>query len=203
MDRRKLLKMIMAATGLAMIGGEGFAYELKSQVSLSDTIFNQDDLLLFNEIAEIILPRTDTPGAKDANVGLMALILANDCYTAAQRDTFTNGLRAVDKHSQDKYGKAFLLLSPKQKTEFVQELDIQAKAFNTKQGINWYSAQPYERSAKDAQVQPHYFTLLKQLTIFSFFTSEIGATKVLRFEAIPGKYNGELEYKKGDRGWAT
>ncbi|MDP5040007.1 MAG: gluconate 2-dehydrogenase subunit 3 family protein, partial [Paraglaciecola sp.] len=50
---------------------------------------------------------------------------------------------------------------------------------------------------------PHFFTLIKQLTLFSFFTSKLGATEVLRFEAIPGKYNGELDYKKGDRAWAT
>ena len=198
MDRRDLLKMIMAATGLAMVGGKTFGYEMKSQISLADTIFKQDDLFLFNEIAEIILPRTDTPGAKDANVGLMALILANDCYTTEQRDTFAKGLRAVDTHSQEKYGKAFLLLSPKQKTEFVQNLDVQAKAYNEKLGIHYMSASPGA-----TQPLPHYFTMLKQLTIFSFFTSEVGATKVLRFEAIPGKYNGELEYKKGDRAWAT
>jgi hypothetical protein len=52
-------------------------------------------------------------------------------------------------------------------------------------------------------VLPHYFTIIKQLVLFSFFSSEVGATKVLRYEAIPGSYDGDLPYKKGDKAWAT
>lgn len=198
MDRRDLLKMITVATGAAMVGGNVFGYELKSQLTLSDTMFSQDDLILFNEIAEVILPRTETPGAKDANVGLMAMILANDCYNPAARKSFAEGLRAVDVHAKDAYGKPFLLLSSEQKTEFVQGLDSQAKADNNKQDLYYMSVRP-----NGDQPLPHYFTMIKQLTLFSFFTSKVGATKVLRYDAIPGKYNGALDYKKGDRAWAT
>ncbi|WP_416307760.1 gluconate 2-dehydrogenase subunit 3 family protein [Neptunicella sp. SCSIO 80796] len=198
MDRRDLLKMITVATGAAMVGGNVFGYELKSQLTLSDTLFSQDDLILFNEIAEVILPRTDTPGAKDANVGLMAMILATDCYSPAARESFKKGLHAVDADTQEQYGKPFLLLSPEQKTEFVRGLDIQANTYNKKQDIHYMSVRP-----DGDQPLPHYFTMIKQLTLFSFFTSKLGMTKVLRYDAIPGKYNGELDYKKGDRAWAT
>lgn len=203
MERRELLKMIMAATGVAMVGGNAFAYEMGSPVPLSATLFNQDDVILFNEIAEVILPRTDTPGAKDANVGLMALILANDCYKTEERESFIKGFRTLDKLTQDKYGKPFLLLSPEQKTKFVKSLDKEAKTYNKKHDIYYLSATPYDRDSKASDPIPHFFTMLKQLTLFSFFTSQIGATKVLRYEAIPGRYNGDLDYKKGDRAWAT
>lgn len=203
MERRDLLKMIMAATGVAMIGGNAFGYELKNQVPLSDTLFNQDDVMLFNEIAEIILPRTDTPGAKDANVGFMSLILANDCYTSEEREAFVKGFQSLDKQAQDKYGKPFLLLSAEQKSKFVKDLDKDAKAYNKKRKIDYMSVSPNNMYSGGIKPLPHFFTMIKQLTIFSFFTSKVGATKVLRYEAIPGKYNGELEYKKGDRAWAT
>jgi hypothetical protein len=39
--------------------------------------------------------------------------------------------------------------------------------------------------------------------LYTFFTSQVGATKVLRYVAIPGYYNGELPYEKGDKAWAT
>jgi hypothetical protein len=203
MDRRDLLKMIMATTGVAMVGGDAFGYEMKSQVPLSNTIFSSDDVILFNEVAEVILPRTSTPGAKDANVGLMALILANDCYTSKERDVLVKGLESLNKQSQKDYGSPYLLLNTLQKTEFVTQLDVDAKTYNNKQDIYYLSVTPYDRNSKDDKPLVHYFTLIKQLTLFSFFTSKIGATKVLRYEATPGKYNGELDYKKGDRAWAT
>jgi hypothetical protein len=49
----------------------------------------------------------------------------------------------------------------------------------------------------------HYFRMMKELTIIAFFTSETGATKTLRYKAVPGKYQGDVPYKKGDRAWAT
>jgi hypothetical protein len=203
MDRRDLLKMIMATTGVAMVGGDAFGYEMKGQVPLSKTIFSSDDVILFNEVAEVILPRTSTPGAKDANVGLMALILANDCYTSKERDVLVQGLQSLNEQSQKDYGSPYLLLNTQQQTEFVTQLDVDAKTYNNKQDIYYLSVTPYDRNSNDDKPLPHYFTLIKQLTLFSFFTSKEGATKVLRYEATPGKYNGELEYKKGDRAWAT
>jgi len=201
MDRRDLLKMIMTTTGVAMVGGNAFGYEMKSQVPLSKTIFTSDDAILFNEVAEVILPRTSTPGAKDANVGLMALILANDCYTPKERDILVKGLQTLNEQSQKNYVSPYLLLSTQQKTEFVTQLDVDAKSYNNKQGIHYLSVTPYGRNRNDDKPPPHYFTLIKQLTLFSFFTSKEGATKVLRYEAIPGKYDGDLPYKKGDRAW--
>jgi hypothetical protein len=203
MERRNLLKMIMAATGVAMVGGKAFAYELKSPIPLSSTVFSNDDVILFNEVAEVIIPRTKTPGAKDANVGLMALVLANDCYTNEERKVFVDGLKALNIEAQQAFGKPFLLLTSEQKTKFVTQLDKAAKKQNKQQEVFYLSVSPYDKDRETDGPTPHYFTLIKQLTLFSFFTSKVGATEVLRYEAIPGKYNGELDYKKGDRAWAT
>lgn len=203
MERRDLLKMIMAATGVAMVGSPAMAYQIKGPVPLSATMFKPDDVFLFNEIAEMILPRTDTPGAKDANVGEMALILANDCYTKSERNTLVRGLITVNEQTQEMYGKPFLLLDKAQRSAYVSQLDIAANAYNTAQKMYYVNTTPYDMNASDTDAAPHFFTLIKQLTLFCFFTSKIGATEVLRYEAIPGKYNGALEYKKGDRAWAT
>jgi hypothetical protein len=203
MERRNLLKMIMAATGVAMVGGKAFSYQLGSAVPLSATVFSSDDVILFNDIAEVIIPRTDTPGAKDANVGLMALVLANDCYTINQRNALVEGLKTIDKQAQKSFNKPYLLLNTEQKLKTVSQLDKAAKKYNTKQELYYLSVSPFDRNRDIADPIPHFFTLIKQLTLFSFFTSKVGATEVLRFEAIPGKYNGDLDYKKGDRAWAT
>ena len=45
--------------------------------------------------------------------------------------------------------------------------------------------------------------MMKQLTLLGFFTSEVGATKALRYLPVPGHYDGNFPYKKGDRAWVT
>jgi hypothetical protein len=45
--------------------------------------------------------------------------------------------------------------------------------------------------------------MMKQLTLFGFFTSKEGATQALRYIAVPGHYDGAYPYKKGDKAWAT
>ncbi|GAA6183353.1 gluconate 2-dehydrogenase subunit 3 family protein [Aliiglaciecola sp. NS0011-25] len=192
MQRRELLKMIAAATGTAFIGGQSLAYDLRPKVSLTDTSFNQEDVILFNQLGETIIPQTDTPGAKQANVGLTIAIIITDCYTAEEQQIFKKGLIEIEKQASDEFNQAFLLLSENQRTQLLTKLDTEAKQY-----IHQNKQQIANKS-----VPIHYFTMLKQLVLFSFFSSELGATKVLRHVAIPGSYNGDLDYKKGDRAWA-
>ncbi|GAC34572.1 gluconate 2-dehydrogenase subunit 3 family protein [Paraglaciecola polaris] len=197
MNRRDLLKMIAAATGTAFISSNAMAYVTLPMKSLSQTDFSKDDVAFFNEVGEVIIPRTDTPGAKDANVGLMMAVMVTDCYTPAQRKAFTEGMASIKKLAKSTYGKDFLLLSGEERAALLASLDDEAGVFNKKQ----------ELASKDLKDEdkplPHSFTLIKQLTLFTFFTSEVGANKVLRYVAIPGRYDGDFPYKKGDKAWAT
>ena len=62
-------------------------------------------------------------------------------------------------------------------------------------------AKKYQET-KTSEQPSHYFTMIKQLTLWGYFSSEIGATQALRYVAIPGKYEGCVPYKKGDKAWA-
>ncbi len=52
-------------------------------------------------------------------------------------------------------------------------------------------------------MKPHYFTMLKQLSIFTFFTSQVGANEALQYVAVPGRYDGDMPYVPGTPAWAT
>ena len=56
---------------------------------------------------------------------------------------------------------------------------------------------------KKVEEPPHYFRMMKELTLLGFFTSEIGSTKALRYVETPGSFDGDVPYKKGDRAWAN
>jgi hypothetical protein len=197
MIRRDLLKMIVAATGTAFVGSNVLAYTQLPMADDKDTGFSKDDVAFFNEVGEVIIPRTDTPGAKDANVGSMMAIMLADCYSPLHRKIFIDGIASLKTKAKSRYSKDFLLLTLEQRLALLSSLDEEAKTHNRKQAL------AETQGDKVEMTQPHYFSMVKQLVLFCFFTSEVGATKVLRYVAIPGSYNGELPYKKGDKAWAT
>jgi hypothetical protein len=183
MDRRDLLKMIAAATGMAMVGGDLWAADLKS-ADAGKALFTASDVAFLDEIAETILPKTDTPGAKDAGCGAVMAVMVADCYELKYQTVFFEGLKTIKALAKKQFSKDFMQLTAAQKHELLSTLDQQAKQASS-------------------SALPHYFTLLKQLTLMVFFTSKVGATEVLRYVAVPGRYDGNMPYKKGDRGWAT
>jgi Gluconate 2-dehydrogenase subunit 3 len=78
--------------------------------------------------------------------------------------------------------------TPEERLALLIELDKEQKEF---------------QKTKKKEDPTHYFRMMKELTLTGFFTSEAGATKALRYDAVPGKYDGCLPYKKGDRAFAT
>ena len=187
MERRELLKMITLATGGALIGAEFLLSGSKNNARLEGS-FSDDDILFLDEVAETILPKTNTPGAKDAQVGKFMTVMVNDCYEAKDQKIFHDGLINLNEASKKKFSSSFMKINAEQRKELLTELDKEAKA--------------YQKTKKESDPN-HYFTMMKQLTLFGFFTSKPGATEALRYIAIPGKYEGSVPYKKGDKAWAT
>lgn len=178
MDRRDLLKLIGLGTGAAFVGANGILTGCERPDG-TPSLFNASDIALLDEIAETILPRTDTPGAKDAGVGPFMARMVDNVYFPSEQDAFRQGMAELrDVHR-------FLTLGADERTALLTRLDREARLFVR------VSGQP-----------PHYFTLMKQLTLLGFFTSEVGSTQVLRHVPIPGRYDGDMPYSPGDRAWA-
>jgi len=185
MERRELLKMIAAATGAAMIGIPAFVYG-QEPVPAANNAFSGADVAKLDEIAETILPRTSTPGAKDAGAGLFMAQFVTDCYAPGDQAVFRAGLADIDKRA----GGSFVALAPRDRIELLRTLDAEAR----KQAGGNDGKKPEK---------PHYFTMIKQLAIFGFFTSQTGATEALRYVAVPGRYDGDMAYVPGTPAWAT
>ena len=190
MDRRELLKMIVAATGAAMVGLPALAYG-QVPAAGSKSAFSAADVATLDEIAETILPRTGTPGAKDAGAGAFMATFVSDCYTAEQQAAFRAGLVDIDKRA----GGRFVALTAQDRTELLRTLDAEARKRIVEVDDTG--------TAEAAAAVPHYFTMFKQLTIFGFFTSKVGATEVLKYVAVPGRYEGDVAYVPGTPAWGT
>ncbi|WP_312528820.1 gluconate 2-dehydrogenase subunit 3 family protein [Paracoccus sp. (in: a-proteobacteria)] len=193
MLRRDFLTLIAAVTGTAMIGGRASAYD---PTEAGVNAFTAEDSAFLDEVAEVILPRTDTPGAKDAAVGAFMTLYVSDCYTAQDQQGFRDGMVKL-KAAATEQGKDFLQMSQDERTALLDGIAREARVVTAEGAAK---AKAEGRPVQNADM--HWFTPLHQLVLFGFFTSEIGATKVLRYEAVPGEYIGDLEYK-GEPGWAT
>ncbi|MBB6501114.1 gluconate 2-dehydrogenase subunit 3 family protein [Pedobacter cryoconitis] len=193
MERRELLKMIALLTGGAIIGGNALLIGCSSDKGKqgSAIAFSQKDREFLNEVADTILPATQSPGAKAANVGTWMTVMVRDCYSATDQQIFYKGIGKLNDACKKMYNLGFMDANPQQKLALLEALDKEAKAYQLKRN-----------NQKEADLPGHYFTMMKQLTLLGYFTSEIGCTKAQRYIAVPGRYEGDVPYQKGDKSWA-
>jgi hypothetical protein len=184
MNRRELLKMVAAATGGVVIGGEFFLAGCKNPEVGVGKEFTADDIAFLDEVAETIFPKTSTPGAKDAKVGQFMTVMVNDCYEQKDQDAFHDGMKMIDEACKKQHGHGFMKASPEQRKEVLTSLDNERK--------------DYQKNKKREDPN-HYFQYFKQLTITGFFTSKEGREGATNYQPVPGKYQGDIEYKKGDK----
>ena len=212
MNRRELLRLVTLATGSVLIGSELLLSGCNSTNSdVAFTPFTADEMAFLDEVGETILPATSSPGAKAAEVGKFINIMIRDCYEADDQQTFRKGLSELDEACKKATGKKFLEATPQEREQFLIALDKEAKDHSKKKSLfdgeqNKLYTQAQEKGDlqfKKERMQPHYFTMMKQLVMIGFFTSKIGATEALRHIAVPGRYDGAMEYKKGDKAWSS
>lgn len=188
MNRREAINRVAWIMGGTVIGAnlllEGCT---RTATPTVEGLFDPATMDFLGDVAEGILPETDTPGAKEAGVGEFIPIMVKDCYTAEDQDIFVKGLSDIDARAKQEYDRNFQELAADERTALLHSIDKEAKAYH---------------GSKEPDEPNHYFHLFKQLTLLGFFTSEVGATKALRYVQVPGRYDGEYPYQKGDKAWA-
>jgi gluconate 2-dehydrogenase gamma chain len=174
-------------------------------------------------IADIIIPETDTPGARAAGVDQFVDAMLSDYYPAKERDRFLTGLARVDARSQRQHSLPFSRLSREQQTAIV--LDLDKAAFTeppAKAGKPVAAETKPEVRKTDIPVGPgvgadakeaatpapdpedigreSFFRRMKELTVVGYYTSEVGQTQELRLN--PWVHYRDIPYKPGMPAWA-
>ena len=126
--------------------------------------FNQTDFAAISRIADLIIPRTDSPGAIDAEVpAYIDLVVARN---TDQQLVMADGLRWLDAEGNRIAGKKFLELSEEQQLSILEPL---CEAADSSSGL-----------ARGRNVQ--FFSLLKSLTADGYYTSRVGLIEELRYK---------------------
>lgn len=143
-------------------------------------------------LANLIIPRTETPGALDAQVENTIIHFIENCTTRVEQNTFINGLKEVLRYAQNKMGGLPETLGH----------DKQIKVLNqfveTGQKRNHLFFK-----AKRKLIGRSFYEILNEYVIIAYCTSEVGATQGLAFDYIPGSYNGCIQKSPGQKAWAT
>jgi glucoside 3-dehydrogenase (cytochrome c) hitch-hiker subunit len=145
---------------------------------------HQNDVVV--AMIDLIIPETDTPGAKAARVNEFMDVILTDWAMDEERVRFLNGLTDVDAQSKALYGKDFVSATSLQQTALLQALD---------DSIDWRHGPVVEKAADAVedpfiQLKGEFFRSLKHMTIHGYYTSEIGFTEELKLEIIPGGFHG-------------
>lgn len=177
LSRREALARLGVLLGGALIGGDTWLRGGTVPGKNPGLAFSSDDIALLDEIGEAIIPTTDTPGAKAAGIGAFIAMMVTDCCDHAQHTAFKAGLDRLRR-------EGFLQATPAERTARLNTLNAELNQ---------------SRTLKQAAQPDTFFKMAKQLTILGYFTSEIGATQVLDFNEVPGRLDGNVPYKKGDR----
>ena len=229
MDRREAVKNMAFLMGGALSATTiGVFLEGCNSPSTktNGSLFTEDQLKMITEVADIIIPTTNTPGAKAAGVGPFIALMVKDCYPEDAQKAFVKGLEDLEEQSKDEFKKSFLEISVAQRQQLLSKLrdqtvvdtkaerealDSQEKADREKKTTNPEDAKSQTENQEEVSIlpkeklnmKPRFFAIARDLTLLGYFTSEIGATKAYEYVEIPGRYDGCVDLKPGQRVWAS
>jgi Gluconate 2-dehydrogenase subunit 3 len=124
-------------------------------------------------VAELIIPETDTPGARAARVPEFIDLIVAEWYTVEERARFLDGLADLDRRSQMMSGRIFLDARPAEQEKTLSELEAEWLAFRV----------------QAPKPDDHFFRQIKYLTLYGYYTSKVGVERELHWTAIPGRYD--------------
>lgn len=177
LDRRALLRGAILLVGGSLAARPAMA--LAEAAAAAPRFFAPAEFALLDELVAIMIPKTDTPGAREAGVpGLIDALMSDWAAprTAAEMRTL---LGRIDAAAKDGFGAPLLALTPERRLEAVAAFDASAIG----------SDRAYRR--------------FKELAMTAYYLSEPGATQELRYELVPGVWEASIPLEPGQPAWAV
>ncbi|KRB40238.1 MAG: gluconate 2-dehydrogenase subunit 3 family protein [Pseudomonadota bacterium] len=188
LNRREAMWGVALTMGIASAGMAGPVAAAMQPLAWAPTALTPDQARLVDVVAELIMPATDTPGARQVGVPqFIDRALATYC-DKAQAKLLRDGLTRMDADARSANGAIFVNLTAPQQIELLTRYDQEAAAL---------------RKQSPLAPPPHFFSALKELVTVGYFTSEPGATVALRYDPVPGAYHGCVPLSEIGRAWAT
>jgi hypothetical protein len=187
MNRREVLRYTALGSGTAVfapllssiLSGCGKS-AIESADNYQPVAFTPAQMELVKDVANTILPATDTPSATDVNVHIVIDEIVGKTYSEEDKKVYLDGFSALEKWLEI---KGYRDLTAEEKETMLTELE--------------------KEGAENAeQVQTAYLHFKQQVIAF-YLTSERIAENELNYLPVPGVYEPCIKLEEvGNKKWA-
>jgi hypothetical protein len=176
MNRRTVLKNLALVIGGAVLLPSCVGKDGSSYVQLKHVVMDEEGQRLIADMAETIIPKTTTPGAKDLKLPAFVLLMIDDCYNKKGQEAFVAGMKAFKEKVKKEHGKEFGDLNAKTREAILTAIE--------KPPVTTVKQQ------KNAASDPiaNFYRGVKGQTIFGYTNSQYFMTKEIIYELVPGRY---------------
>jgi hypothetical protein len=187
MQRRQAIKYVATLLGGAISAPTLLALDVKKgfnmpHLTVSSFTLSDIERKIVAEVAEMIIPKTDTVGAKDVQVPAFIEMMLADCYRQSEHLSFKEGL-------QNLINLDFLNQDIVKRTETLKKVEAEnkelMKAYNVQQS-KMGDNDDKELMKEQVKGLP-FWRLIKELTLIGYFTSEAGINASFEYVPIPSK----------------
>ncbi|SEB09214.1 Gluconate 2-dehydrogenase subunit 3 [Pedobacter hartonius] len=189
-NRRAYLKGILAVGTLSITSFSVFKWVDLNKSVAPGKLWEKRAIIA--ELAELIIPETDTPGAKAAGVDHYIIDVMISCNPVRQQHKFFSGLQDLEKYALDNFEKDFLKCNTNEKRQILQHFADHAEYSN--RILNKINNKLFGQS---------FFSKLKNLTVEGYCLSRLGVTEGLAYDYIPGKFEACIPLQPNQKSWAT
>jgi hypothetical protein len=179
MRRREAVRFLGAALALPFLPRSAeAAIELGQAIHrrLGDVPFrtlNPEQQKVVTQIAEMIIPETDTPGATSVKVPQFIDLMLTEWMSDEEKAAFLAGLADIDVQAVAAGAPRFVEMAEAKRGEFLTGLDAK---------------RPNKAGAE------HAFERIKALTVYGYFTSEPVQVDILKTQMFFNGYDGNVPF---------
>jgi gluconate 2-dehydrogenase gamma chain len=199
MNRREVLQKTALVLGYAITGpalaGIMNGCKATPKLNYKPTFFTVEQAALIGELAEIIIPKTDTLGAKEVGVPAFIDGMLFEVFPKEDQDKFLKDLTEFDDDAKKIYAENFISCKPEEQVaHFKKHHDAALTGSDKNSSWGWWSSKGGDKP---------FILKVKELTLLGFFTSESGATQTLQYNQVPGPFKGCVPLSEVGKTWAT
>jgi len=189
MNRRQaIIGTFLLGTGSVLTFFGNKAYNIFKEPNFEFLELNK---ILIDELVETIIPKTDSPGAKDVGVGKFLMMMILECTDRRSQNNFINGLEDLTQDAYSAFNRSFLKCSGEERETLLRNFETE---------LNPNSI--WNKVERKVLGEP-FISILKKYTALGYCTSEWGAKEGLSYDYIPGRYVGVTSLEPGQKAWAT
>jgi hypothetical protein len=204
-NRRATLAGLSGLAALWAVPTVASAQAAKAVATWTPTSLTPAQARTLEAAADIVMPATDTPGAREAGVAAAIDRWMGNYLPQGQVSDIRAGLDRMDADARAQFDAAFAALPPDRQLAMITRYDAESRApaqvqpigrGDTETGLSNRPAGPPATPARA------FFPLIRELVTVAYFTSQPGATKAVRYDPVPGAFHGCVPLSQIGRAWA-